>query len=605
MKLQLHVDKRSYTKKPQGIEVGAINNRITKTVDSLTVAEIVSKAGKGHTIVPSVMSGTRSQLNFVSTRLIMLDFDFKDIDLLYMSYESAKAKAFTQKYASFMYTSFSHTEELNRYRIGFVIDDEITDNDTFKKVYTYLSNQYGNLNDPSCNDSSRLFFGGKSAELISATNMVKLSSIDLDSIVVATNKTTKRTRNNTSAPTVPHKVYDVPNWELIRDGDDFELMDRLEEFAFNATTKNQAEEYIKTIDMRVILSLYGTNFCDILKEEKNPSCSIFKLAGDDVYLYKRFNDGKVFNVIQVVAELKGMHYMDALDYLIQILNIEIVLPTSIRKLHYNCNRVLSALKSAELKETYPNVYKRFNTWRAEISLILSLFKDLAHEYEDGTIRSLLYMSHEKIHARTGISVNRIAKITNFLVLTRWIEKLPDNKVPAELLADLLASQTHANHARRVNVFELLEIGNDFMSLLELTCERLNSLGFTFQGFSKEWVERALGKEEADRVFSHKSDTSRKLSAKNSTFERQVIKAIDTLIEKKGYAIESDVLKRVFTYYKKQGKTKTYVENTFKRVRGGVIEQRGLQLVRANKEIKSKYGIKLPATSSPSIFIKAS
>ncbi|WP_193695569.1 hypothetical protein, partial [Streptococcus pneumoniae] len=84
-----------------------------------------------------------------------------------------------------------------------------------------------------------------------------------------------------------------------------------------------------------------------------------------------------------------------------------------------------------------------------------------------------------------------------------------------------------------------------------------------------------------------------------------IKAIDTLIEKKGYAIESDVLKRVFTYYKKQGKTKTYVENTFKRVRGGVIEQRGLQLVRANKEIKSKYGIKLPATSSPSIFIKAS
>ncbi|WP_227712743.1 hypothetical protein, partial [Streptococcus pneumoniae] len=64
------------------------------------------------------------------------------------------------------------------------------------------------------------------------------------------------------------------------------------------------------------------------------------------------------------------------------------------------------------------------------------------------------------------------------------------------------------------------IGNDFMSLLELTCERLNSLGFTFQGFSKEWVERALGKEEADRVFSHKSDTSRKLSAKNSTFERQ-------------------------------------------------------------------------------------
>lgn len=81
MKIKLHLDSQSYSEKPQGGAIGSINNRITERVVELTPAELSSELATGKTVLTGIMNGKRTIKNFVSTQVLMLDFDNKG-DLL-------------------------------------------------------------------------------------------------------------------------------------------------------------------------------------------------------------------------------------------------------------------------------------------------------------------------------------------------------------------------------------------------------------------------------------------------------------------------------------------------------------------------------------------
>ena len=150
------IDVMGYNQKPKNSEIGKISNRITAQIHQINnlkeFAERISN--KGYTWCPAVFNGSRQIRNFVSTQFIALDFDggvsFSSI--------SERAKEYMLPIL-FAYETFSGVD-MDKFRIVFVLDEIITDIDTFEAVIGMFMMIFHEC-DKSCKDASRMFFGGK------------------------------------------------------------------------------------------------------------------------------------------------------------------------------------------------------------------------------------------------------------------------------------------------------------------------------------------------------------------------------------------------------------------------------------------------------------
>ena len=66
------LDNKQYTQKPQGNEVGKIQNRLKAT--DITIQELAHKLIRGQSFKPSFLLG-RKEKDWVSQQLFALDFD--------------------------------------------------------------------------------------------------------------------------------------------------------------------------------------------------------------------------------------------------------------------------------------------------------------------------------------------------------------------------------------------------------------------------------------------------------------------------------------------------------------------------------------------------
>lgn len=154
--ISLHIDKQSYSRKPEGKEIAIISKRITNNIcetDNLyEVADLISN--KGCTWCPSVFNGTRTIENFVCTNLIALDFD-KNITF---DEVSEKAERYMLPIA-FAYETFSSINK-NKFRVVFLLDKTINNINEFNVIMSIFMKIFSGC-DTACKDVSRMFFGGK------------------------------------------------------------------------------------------------------------------------------------------------------------------------------------------------------------------------------------------------------------------------------------------------------------------------------------------------------------------------------------------------------------------------------------------------------------
>jgi hypothetical protein len=117
--------------------------------------------------------------------------------------------------------------------------------------------------------------------------------------------------------------------------------------------------------------------------------------------------------------------------------------------------------------------------------------------------------------------------------------------------------------------------------------------------------RAEGKEVADKLYPQfktvvdkitgeiKDRTTTKASDKRT---EDIIKTINKLIDKKGYATEKEIIKALT---KKYGKTT--IETQIKRSLPQILEENNLKRVKANKELKER--LKIRSKGYPMVIIK--
>ena len=601
---KIHLDNKKFHSKPlDALTLSNLHKRICKTVEEIAPKELAESLANGQTMVLGVMKNeVRKKVNLNYQEVIALDFDDNT------TIEEIENNEFIKDNASFIYTTFSHTEGHHKFRVVFFLENKLTNNKQVLEVYNKLFNMFPTA-DVNCKDSSRLFFGGKSYIEINFNNR-----LDANTIVELPEGSPIQERQEQLELAVDNtKVEDVnikPTWWLIRHGHDDLVKARLSKY--KATTHHQATamEYVKSLNMCEVLDLpTERNFNDLFTEDANPSANVYKLEDSEVWLYTRHSsdESKRFtgSLIQVVQKLKKTHFIGALMYLIEVMDIDFKATKEIQRLINEIEIYSALLLSSDLKKTYPHVAKIFKDGRtnyaSDVVQILQIAKNNVVEI-DGEIRMISQLSvrelAERIHG-TDKKKNRVSKVLNLMSTTDWIDKLSAEDLPEAIKTKLVEYQEANNRKYRKNVIEFKYLGSDFFGTLNNKCEVMLDKGFTAKAtLTKEGLQNTFNKTEANKVFNQ--DTDRKISKLSSNVETEAVHFIMESIESKGYVEEKAVIKHLSNFI-----GKTLSDYKFKQLRSKITEGYGLERVRLNKTLKKEFAVsdKYTQTQSPSIFKK--
>lgn len=601
---KIHLDNKKFHSKPlDALTLSNLHKRICKTVEEIAPKELAESLANGQTMVLGVMKNeVRKKVNLNYQEVIALDFDDNT------TIEEIENNEFIKDNASFIYTTFSHTEGHHKFRVVFFLENKLTNNEQVLEVYNKLFNMFPTA-DVNCKDSSRLFFGGKSYIEINFNNR-----LDANTIVELPEGSPIQERQEQLELAVDNtKVEDVnikPTWWLIRHGHDDLVKARLSKY--KATTHHQATamEYVKSLNMGEVLDLpTERNFNDLFTEDANPSANVYKLEDSEVWLYTRHSsdESKRFtgSLIQVVQKLKKTHFIGALMYLIEVMDIDFKATKEIQRLINEIEIYSALLLSSDLKKTYPHVAKIFKDGRtnyaSDVVQILQIAKNNVVEI-DGEIRMISQLSvrelAERIHG-TDKKKNRVSKVLNLMSTTDWIDKLSAEDLPEAIKTKLVEYQEANNRKYRKNVIEFKYLGSDFFGQLNNKCEVMLDKGFTAKAtLTKEGLQNTFGDSEANKVFNQ--DTDRKVSKLSNDVETEAVHFIMGMITTNGYVEEKAVIEHLSNFI-----GKSLSDYKFKQLRSKITEGYGLERVRLNKTLKKEFAVsdKYTQTQSPSIFKK--
>ena len=159
---------KKYDRKPQGKEIGAIQNRLSQT--TISIRELADNMASGCSFKCAYLNGTKNT-DFVSQQLFGLDFDHGiTID------EALHKCEMLGIMPVFGYTTFSHTSENHRFRLIFCNNKVIYDAGERRKIQLSLMKAFG-FADPACKDETRMFFGGRSLIMFNEDNVINGSEI--------------------------------------------------------------------------------------------------------------------------------------------------------------------------------------------------------------------------------------------------------------------------------------------------------------------------------------------------------------------------------------------------------------------------------------------
>ncbi|WP_137657336.1 hypothetical protein [Listeria newyorkensis] len=314
--LNIIIDKKKYTNKQEATK--GIPERSNKMVNSdpefVTIQNFFQLVTTGHTFLPFLLKerGSRKSNNFLSTKIIALDFDNpeKDANLT----NKLKQFEFTQKNACFIYFTFSSTETCPRVRIIFILTDTIHSKEDYENIYTELLHEYKIFSPDKCTNNLTLpFFGGLSGTEINFENLLVLDiAKNIEEIApkrVIVHKITSPQAHR-DAPSL--NLY-TEECQLIRNNDPKALLLLLEKkhgplYIINKDldSKITLEEKVDCLSMSLLLGIKDNernSFIDILHVESNKSASIFNHSNNNRQFYKSFSLNETLNLLQLIKRI--------------------------------------------------------------------------------------------------------------------------------------------------------------------------------------------------------------------------------------------------------------------------------------------------------------
>lgn len=161
-KVRLHIDTINYEEKPKKKEFAFIKPRLQNenTIQEVDLNELMEKIGQGYAVSPAVMKGGLKKENWYMQSLFMIDIDNKEEELPHiLSLEEAlNICKVNNVLPVFYYYTFSHSEELPRFRLVFMLDKPTTDVNIRNIIMRTLINLFSKR-DNACFSSEHVFLG--------------------------------------------------------------------------------------------------------------------------------------------------------------------------------------------------------------------------------------------------------------------------------------------------------------------------------------------------------------------------------------------------------------------------------------------------------------
>lgn len=603
------LDKRTFTTKPNGDDSKGIQMRLSQT--EIEIEELADLMSKGATFKPALLKG-RKNSDWISQQIFALDFDKgTTIDKELKRCEELNINPV------FGYKTFSYTQYKEKFRLVFCNNEIITDINIRNDFQNLLIKLFPN-SDSVTFDPTRLFFGGKGLIECNYDNRINIKEIMknnkelLDEINSNKNVSSKgklsflntNTLNSSSISiakaqtSTPISVSGlIENIEAIKSLN-ISAMKKLlnidEEIKTICVNKQEVYDYMNGIDLYEFTNIYGTINCILPEhEDDTPSAHIYE-TDSGTQIYKCFGCNAKYTIISLVEKLAKCKRIKAIEFIKAIYNIELQQTEWQKEQLEILDTNIELLLSEEFKEVYPQLHSLIRTRKSNLIALNNYAKMNVKDEDfslDGnplffvSLNSLMDVFGSKDKTRTSQS------ITLFTLLS-LLNKIPHDKLPEETFKKAKHIAAKYKHKKLVNFYSIDSYGVNSLEESNKIATVLKENNISLKGLSREYLLRTFGIEFTNKVFpqyeyENKQGTTERSDKNSSKLATYILEGI----EAQGYVLEKDL------------KVNNMTENQWRRSIQEILDSYGLVKMTANKEIKEKYNINVPARSYPKIIIK--
>lgn len=596
--IQVMMDKHHYQKKPEGYEVGRIQNSLIAT--TLTVEQLANELTSGATIRPGVLVGGRSAECWQCQQVFMVDID--EGATLDDTYERFMRAGITPVFA---YESFSSTVEHEKFRFVFVTSEVITDGTTRDRLQAVLM-KIARYADASCKNRDRLFFGTKQGVRYPCydARMDALQIIDThwseDCIVYLPTAKQKKTGIAVAKEQMQlQKVCSIPVgnkcYDAIRSLDAEAHRDAISgSFADTIITKDEYNGFLKHIDLGEYLGVPadGSKFCCILHSEKHPSASIYTV-NDGTQIYHCFGCNAKYGIVSLTQRIAHCTKKRALEHINAVYGVALA-STQWEKEQADLLRKEAAYVTSEaFQQEYHDLYLLMRTRRKDLRLILEAVIPYLNQNRIINGKPYFYVSYtDLMRICNKKSKQAVVQSITLFVLVGLMEKVDPHMLPTDM--QLKASKACDRYAsgKVTNFYQIPAYCKELFIECNERAKQLRKKNITMKGLSREYILRTFGVEEADRVYPQYRSENRNDNYFNLSDEktRKLGQRVMEKIRNEGFVQEKDI------------KDSGYWDNIqWQRASNEILRQYRLKRLRTNKGIKQKFSI--DSNGYPFIIVK--
>lgn len=635
--MKLMLDHQEFKCKPSEKETIEVNNRITQFQTDITPELLSEELIKGKTFVPALLNKKikgrtrRAKEYWTSQEIMCIDFDNetevsnpdyphnsnkKKIKIKDVTITIEDALETFKNDAMFIYTSFSHTTEHPKFRVVFAFEEEITDPYDVDNTLEHYKKQYPNA-DQKCFERARMFYGGKSLYSLNYKNRIPIYKTkkhtteglrDYDSIKVLGSSLDYRSHQ------YPHHSNNI---ELIRDKNVNKLKGILNKDMSLFYTYAESVDYIKRQDIGELLGLNISCLCPF-HNDQTPSARIFRNEFTNHSLIHCHSDNCDFNtgtIIKVIEKLTQLNKVQSLRFLRDVYNIDFQHTDWQREQIELIDENIRYLQSGDFEIEYPKQYKIMKRYIPDLIQFLILSKEYLppEHYTDEQTKVLFFASLEhfaRFMGKSESSKKRLGDKIALFAYFSYIYKLKEVEIPEILLErakfELVKNKFSGNHMsyNLMSFYEIPSYSVEIMSFAEQKAEEYSDNHFTMRGWSYEMLLRALGEDEALRVYPQMS--GKKIKERSHILTKEMESAALEILNVRDWVTEKEIINVIKSYI--DGVSQTALERQIKKIISELIQKYDLKRVQSNKEVFKNLGVSPPVTengfmSFPFILIK--
>ena len=605
MLVKCMVDKKTFSKKPNGDESKGIQFRLTQT--EIEIEELANLLSNGATFKPALLKGRKS-IDWISQQIFALDFDkdttiekelnnCRDLNILPV----------------FGYKTFSYTQYKEKFRLVFCSNIVITNVDIRNKFQKLLIELFPN-SDSVTFDPTRLFFGGKELINCDYNNRININNImvkykdKLDNIINKSDSSSVSLINTNTinsfsismrkpqTPSPSRVLEDFSHINAIKNLD-YILMKNLLQINGDkiiCTNKQEVYDYINGIDLCEFTNIHSMVNCILPNhQDDTPSAHIYT-TNSGTQIYKCFGCDAKYTIISLVEKLAKCKRIKAIEFIKKIYNIELQQTEWQKQQLEILDTNIELLLSEEFKEIYPQLHSLIRTRKNNI-IALNNFAKMNIKDEDFCVEEnpLFFASLTKIMDVFGSKdrTKTSQSITLFALLS-LLNKIPHDNLPEEIHNKAKHIAAKYNLTKLVNFYSIEQYGVNSLEESNKIAKILKDNNISLRGISREYLLRTFGIELTNKiypqyVYENKLGTSEQSNEETNKIANYILETI----EKNGYILEKEL------------KVNNITELQWKRSIQEILDGYGLIKITANKEIKLKYNINVAERSYPKIIVK--